>query len=84
MEKKEVGTDNPVAVAGITLIPVAKVSVNYRHGNSSISFFGVKQPVAVVVVSRSTKRAFRTTGEEVPLDQLIQEVPDIKEILERI
>lgn len=84
MEKKEVGTESPLAVAGVTLIPVARISLNYRHGNSGISFFGVKQPVAVVVVSGSTKRAFWTTGEEVPLDQLIQELPDIKEILDRI
>lgn len=84
MEKKEVGLDNHVVVAGVTLIPVTEVLLNYWHGNGGISFFGVKQPIGVVVVSQSTKRAFRVSGEEVPLDQLIQEVPAIKEILERI
>lgn len=84
MEKKRVTIDNPVAVAGVTLIPVAKVSLNYWHGDGGISFFGVKQPVDVVVVSPSAKRAFRITGEEVPLDQLIQEAPGIKEIVEGI
>lgn len=84
MEKKEIRIDNPVAVAGITLIPVTKVSLNYWSGNGGISFFGVKQPASVVVVSPSAKRAFRITGEEVSLDQLIQEVPGIKEILEGI
>ena len=84
MEKKEVGIDNPVAVAGVTLIPIVKVSLNYWRGNSGVSFFGVKQPFGVVVVSPSAKRAFRITGEEVPLDQLIQEVPGIKEVLEGI
>jgi len=81
MEKKEVEIDNPVTVAGVTLIPVVKVSSNYWRRNSSLSFFGVKQPIGVVVVSPSAKRAFRMTGEEVPLDQLIQEVPGIKEVL---
>ncbi len=84
MEKKEVVIGNPVAVAGVTLIPLAKVSLNYWQGNGGISFFGVKQPFGVVVVSPSAKRAFRITGEEVPLDQLIQEVPGIKEVLEGI
>ena len=84
MEKKKVAIDNPVAVAGVTLIPVAKVSLNYWHGNRGISFFGVKQPLSVVVVSPSARRAFHITGEEVPLDQLIEEIPDIKEILEGI
>ncbi len=84
MEKKEVEIGNPVTVAGVTLIPVIKVSLNYWRSNGSISFFGVKQPINVVVVSSSARRAFRITGDEVPLDQLIQEVPGIKEVLEGI
>jgi len=84
MEKKEVEIGSPVTVAGVTLIPVIKVSLNYWRRNGSLSFFGVKQPIGVVVVSPSAKRAFRITGEEVPLDQFIQEVPGIKEVLEGI
>lgn len=81
MEKKEIGADTPIIVAGVTLIPVVEVSLNYWHGKRGISFFGVKQPVGVVLVSPSAKRAFRVTGEEVLLDQLIQEAPGIKEVL---
>ncbi|MBA7668113.1 hypothetical protein ES703_76217 [subsurface metagenome] len=84
MEKKEVEIGNPVTVAGVTLIPVIKVSLSYWRRNGSLSFFGAKQPIGVVVVSPSAKRAFRITGEEVPLDQFIQEVPGIKEVLEGI
>lgn len=81
METKAVEIGNPVTVAGVILIPVVKVSLSYWHGNHGISFFGVKQPVSVVVVSPSVKRAFRITGEEVPLEQLILEVPGVKERL---
>ena len=84
MDKKEVVIDGPMAVDGVTVIPVAKVSLNYRHGNSSLSFFGFKQPIGVVVVSQSVKKAFRITGEEVSIDQLMQEVPSIREMLERL
>jgi len=84
MEKKKVEIGNPVTVAGVTLIPVIKVSLNYWRSNGSVSFWGVKQPIGLVVVSSSARRAFRITGEEVPLDQLIQEVPGIKELLEGI
>lgn len=83
MEKKEVIIDNSVTVAGVTLIPIVRVSQNCWQGNSGISCMGSKQPVSVVVVSPSAKRGFRITGEEVPLEQLIQEVPAVKEILER-
>ena len=84
MEEQEVGIDNRVEVAGVTLIPVAKVSLNYWHANGGILCFGVKQAVAVVVVHPTAKRAFRITGEEVPLDQLMQEFPSTKEMLERL
>ena len=84
MEEKEVIVENPIAIAGVTVIPVAKMSLNRWHGNRGFSFFGIKQPVGVVVVSPSAKRAFRTTGEEVSLDEFIKEVPDVKEVLEGI
>jgi len=38
----------------------------------------------VVVVSPSANRAFRISGEEVSLDQFMQEVPGIREMLERL
>ena len=84
MEKKEVTIGNPVAVAGVTLIPVVEVSVNYWCGRGGISFFGSSRPCSVVVVSPSGKRAFRITGEEVSSDQLMQEIPGIEEVFQAI
>ena len=83
MEKKEVAIDNPIAVAGLTIIPVVHVSLNYWLHNDGAAVFGIKQPVAFMVVSPGEKRAFRITGEEVSIDQLVEEATDIKEILER-
>ena len=84
MERQEVIADHPVAVAGVTLIPGVKVSLKHWRGSGNISCFGAKQLVSVIVVSPSGKMAFRVTGEEVTVDQVIQEVPSLKEILERI
>ena len=80
-KKREVEISNPVTIAGVTLIPVIKASLYYWHSNRGISFFSLKQPLNVIVVSPSGKKAFRITGEEVSLEQLIQEVPGIQEIL---
>jgi len=82
MEREEIRIEAPFAVAGVTLIPVVKVRLNCWPGKGHLSFFGIKQPVSVVVVSLQTKRAFRIDGEEVSLDQLTEEVPGIKEALE--
>jgi hypothetical protein len=84
VEKKEVTIESPVAVGEVTLVPIARLSLNYERSNGGIFFFGMKQPVAVVAISVSGKRAFRVTGEEVSVEELIQEVPGIKETLEGI
>ena len=84
MEKKEINAGNPVVVAGVTLIPIEEVSLNYWCGNRGISVIAIKQPVSAVIFSSSAKRAFSITGEEISLDNLIQEVPSIKGILESI
>ena len=81
MEKKEIEIGSPLKVGGVTIIPVIKSSVSCWRYRASTSFFGIKQPVSVVVVSASEKKAFRITGEEVPLDQLIQEVPAVEKLV---
>jgi len=84
MEKEEIRIEAPFAVAGVTLVPVVKAWLNCWQSKGRLSFFGIKQPVSVVVVSPQAKRAFRISGEEISLDQLTQEAPGIKEILEGI
>jgi uncharacterized spore protein YtfJ len=84
MEEKEIASGLPVTVAGIILIPIIKVVQSCHRGIGGISFVGVKQPVAVVVISPQAKRVFTIAGEELSLEQLVKEVPDIKEILARI
>ena len=83
MERERVKIGSPVTVAGINLILVTRLSFNCQASGSSISFFGIKQPVSVVMVSQSTKRAFEISGKEISLDKLIQEVPSLTKVLER-
>lgn len=81
MEEKKIAAEPPIKVAGVTLIPVTRVSLRYWSAKGGVSFLGVKQPMAVVVVSPSAKRAFRITGEEISLEELIKEAPNLKEML---
>jgi uncharacterized spore protein YtfJ len=84
MEKKEVNIGSPVTIAGVTLIPVSRVTINCWGGKRGLSFSGSRQPVSIIVITPETKRAFRITGEEIPFDQLAREIPDIKKSLEEI
>jgi hypothetical protein len=83
MEKKKITISSPVAIAGITLILVIKLSLNCQPGGSSIFFSGLKQPVNVVMASPSTKKAFDIKGEEIPIGPLLQEVPGLAGMLEK-
>jgi hypothetical protein len=84
MEKEEVEIGNPVTIGGVTLIPVVELSLTYWCSRGRFSCFGTKQPASIVVVSPSRKRAFRISGEEVPLDQFIKETHSMREVLETI
>ena len=69
MKKKRVIIGSPIAIAGITLILVTKLSFSCQPNGSSIFFFGIKEPVSLVVSSPSAKKAFEITGREIPLDR---------------
>ena len=84
MEKKERTIVSSTKVAGITVIPVSKVIINCWHSQRGIAFSGSRQPESIIIVTPSAKRAFRITGEEITLDQLIRETPDIMEMLREI
>ena len=83
MEGKKITISSPVAIAGTTLILVIKLSLNCQGAGSNIFFSGIKQPVNVVVTSPSTKKAFNIDGDEIPIDSLLQEVPDITGMLDK-
>jgi uncharacterized spore protein YtfJ len=84
MEKKAVAIGNPVSVSGLTIIPVVQVWLNSWRGRRGASYFGTRQPIAVVIVSPTANRAFRITGEEISIDQLQQEAPELARVLEDI
>lgn len=84
MEKKKVTIGSPVTVSGVTLIPVSEVSINYWRGKPGVALSGSTHPVSVVIVSSSAKRAFRITGEEITIDQLAREAPDIRKVLRKL
>ena len=72
----------PMAIAGITLILVVKLSMNCQLAGGNIFFSGLKQPVGLVVTSPSAKKAFDINGEEVPVSTLVHQTPGLLSVLE--
>jgi len=79
MEKKKIIVEKAVILAGLSVIPVVEVLLQYGENKMGISCFYSKKPLAIVISSGSEKKAIRITGEEVPLDQLIQDIPILKQ-----
>jgi hypothetical protein len=46
--------------------------------------FGSKIPIGIIVISPGWRCALNISGEEVALDQYIEQVPEVKELLENI
>jgi uncharacterized spore protein YtfJ len=81
MEEIEIVIDTPVIAGGFTLIPVTQISKNYRGVGEGTAFLITRRPVAVIVVSPNTKKAFRITGEESSLEDLLNEYHVLKDYM---
>ncbi len=78
MEKKKIVIEKAVNLAGFSIIPIVEVGLKYSENNKGAFYFCYKRPLAIILSSKSGEKAIRITGEEIPLDQLIQDFPDIE------
>ena len=81
MDKKEVIIEKPLLISGVKVVVAAEVVLNCSGGNGGVFLFAIKRPVYTVVVSPSARRAFTATGEDIPIRQVIEEVPGIESII---
>ena len=67
-----------VTVSGVTIIPIEKVYSGRHELRSRIWTWGFKEPMAVVVCDASGRRALDCLGGELPLTELMREVPGLE------
>jgi hypothetical protein len=85
MEKKKIELNAPVAISGITIVPVTETSMQVRQKDGKASYFGFKRPVYVLVLSpEAPARAFQVTGEETTVELIASEYPELKDALEKL
>ena len=75
--EKIVTIEGPFVIGGVTLIAVVRSSLTCKCSDKGIWLFGIKFPIALVLISDSSKQAYRTNGEEVSIEQLMEENPEI-------
>ena len=81
METKEVSAGQYITVGEITLLPIIRTSVISRSVNQGVVCSGSKSLIGIVVVSPKRKYAINMDGEEVPVEQYAEQVPEVKELL---
>ena len=77
-EKKETITGSPVTVAGSKLIPIIETRLQHWKSRKSFSAFGSRQVIGIIIVTPTKTRALRVSGEEVTLEELKEELPDLE------
>jgi len=69
--------EDPVSLGAFTLLPVSETICIGEQIGGIVLFRFSKTPIAVVVISPTERRAFRMTGEEISLEDLTAEIPEV-------
>lgn len=84
MEAKKLILEKPLIVQGITLLPVSEISSYSRQSSWGIYLYCIKKPLAIVMISAHRKAAYAATGEDYPLQKLMQQLPPLERLLEQM
>ena len=84
LEIGEVSAGQLITLGETILLPIVRTSRSCRIVNSGIVCSGSKNLVVIVIISPHWKCALNAAGEEVPIDQYSEQVPELKELLQGI
>ena len=81
MEKEEIIAGSIIRIGEVTLVPVLRTAVVCLSGRRGVTGFGTREVIGVVTVSPTGKRAISISGEEVPVEEYVNRVPEVNELL---
>ena len=84
MKFDEVKAGQPIRVGEITLVPIERTFVSCVGMEGGAMVRGSKGLVGIVVVSGKNRYAIELTGEEVPMDRYLKQVPELALLLDRL
>lgn len=80
MEKEEIVAEEPVTIAEYTIVPIIRKSLHCHKNKEGNIFIGTKHPLAVLVTVGS-KKMLHIIEDDVSMEQLINELPELKNLL---
>ena len=81
MEIKGLSAGQQITVGEITILPIIRTFMVCRSVKTVIAGAGEKSVAGIVVISPKRQYAINTAGEEVPLEQYAEDVPEVRELL---
>ena len=82
MKIEEVKAGQPIRVGEMTLVPIERTFVSGVCIEGGAVVQGSKGLAGMVVVSGKSRYAIDLTGEEVPLDRYLEQVPELARFLD--
>ena len=77
----ELSTGNPLVVGEVTLVPIERSLIHSNTGNIGCWLSGLKEPYAIIICDAIGIRAFDTEAAEIPVESLVQKIPDLVSVL---
>ena len=74
--------EKPIIAGNVEIIPVTQIRALAKKVSGSIMTLGSKTVIGIVIKYPEKICTYRATGEEIPLEKFIEQVPDIKSILD--
>jgi hypothetical protein len=81
MQKEVISREKTLQIMGLKLTPIVKSTLTWVDTGGTISFYASMQPVYLLVESDREVRALRANGEEITLQDVYSECPEIREDL---
>jgi len=78
----ELRTGNPLVMGEVILVPIERVFIQSDTVDMGCWLSGFKEPFAIIVCDAIGIRAFDTEATEIPVESLVQKIPDLRKIIE--
>ena len=82
MEIEKMSAGQYIIVGELTVLPIIRTYMSCRNVNHDIVCSGSKNLVGIVVISPKYRHAINVDGEEVPVAQYVEMVPEVRELLQ--
>ena len=84
MKIEEVKAGQPIRVGEIMVVPIEHTFVSCVGMEGGAVVRGSKGLVGIVVVSGKNRYAIDLTGEQVPMDRHLKQIPELARLLDRL